>query len=235
MRRIIYLYNNYHINKITISFIIISTLLLILSVDSSIDINLYNLEDLRNYNAFKEIFISDIYNLFEIVISMFVIILSFMELYSNSHLFDVVLISYHKKNKVLLAKLISYLSIIFTYITIIFAATTLVAIIKFQDIYIISDVIVVYVYTLIVNAMILLVSILLLTLFKNYFSSFILLLFIILKRIFLETNSKFFINILPYLNLNDLKMSLSITLIIIYFIILILINFIVFKFKDIKT
>lgn len=235
MRRLIYLYNNFHLNKISISFIIISSILLMYSVASCIDIDFNSIEDLRNYNALKNIFIFDIYNILEIVISMFVIILSFMELYNNAHLFDIVLIAKEKKIKVLASKLISYLGIVVFYITIIFSLVIIIAVSGFRDIFIIEDILVLYRYCLIIGILTLLVSIILLTLFKNYFANFILLLFVIVKRIFLESNNNFLNKVLPFIDTSDISLSISPTLIIIYILGLITICFTIFKFKDIKT
>ncbi len=235
MRKLIYLYNNFHLNKITISFIVISTILLMFSIQSCIDIDLNNLEDLRNYNALKSIFIFDIYNIIELIVSMFVIILSFMELYNNSHLFDVVLIAKEGKLKVLTSKLISYLGIVILYITIIFLLIMIIGVSGFMDVYILDEIFTLYLYTLLIGILTLLLSIILLTLFKNYFANFALLLFIIVKRIILEGNNEFLNKVIPYINTKNITISISPTLIIIYIFSLVSICFIIFKFKDIKT
>lgn len=235
MLKNIYLYNNFHLNKVSISFIILSTILILISVVSCIDIDLNSLEDLRNYEILKDIFIIDIYYILEIIISLFVIILSFMELYNNAHLFDVVLIAQQKKSKVLLAKLISYLIVIIIYITIVFLLVSIISVSGFRDIYILKDIFTLYMYSLLIGVLTLLLSIILLTLFKNYFASFILLLFVLIKRIFLETNNELLNNVIPYINISNISISIHPVLIIFYLCIVSIICFVIFYFKDIKT
>lgn len=235
MLKLIYLFNNLHLNKISISFIIISTIVIMFSVNSCITIDLNNLEDLRNYQILKDIFIIDIYNFLELIIAMFVIILSFMELYNNSHLFDVVLIAEHKKTKVLFAKITSYLIIIIVYITIIFLLISLIAVSLFMDIYILNDIFTLYLYCIFIAVITLILSLILTNLFRNYFANFILLLIVIIKRIFLETNNEFINKIIPYIDTKDITINLNITMILLYLIAPAVICFIIYKFKDIKT
>lgn len=235
MLRLIYLFNNLHLNKISISFIIVSTIVIMFSVNSCITIDLNNLEDLRNYQTLKDIFIIDIYNFLELIIAMFVIILSFMELYNNSHLFDVVLIAQHQKTKVLLAKIISYLAVVVVYISIIFLFISLIAVSSFQDIYILDDIFTLYLYCVFIGVITLVLSLILINLFRNYFANFLLLIVVIIKRIFLETNNEFINKIIPYIDTKDIAINLNVTMILLYLITTIVICFIIYKFKDIKT
>lgn len=235
MRKLIYLYNNIHLNKVSLTFVVISLMFIFFCVNACVSIDLNNLEDLRNYQSLTKIFFFDIYNLLEIIISMFVIVLSFMELYNNAHLFDIIYIAKENKTKVLTAKLISYLMIVITYITIVFGIISLICLVGFQDIYLLKEVYLIYKYMLLIGILTLLITIILLTLFKNYFASFLIIMFVLVKRIILEENNSKLNNYVPSLNTDTFTLSTSNTLIIIYLISLIFICFIIFKIKDIKT
>ncbi len=236
MRKIIYLYNNFHLNKISISFMIISSFLILYSIYSSIELNLNSIDDLRNYEGIKQIFINDTYTILELIISMFVVILSFMELYNNSHLFDVILIAKNKKYKVLFSKIISYLMIIVTYVTIVIFLSMMIAIIEFEDNTLFFDMLKIYGYTLMISIFTLFISLILLNVFRNYFASFVLLLGIILKRVILEMNSYNISKFIPYLNINkNISISISYIQIILYTIILTTLSIYIYKKKDIKT
>ncbi len=88
MSKLIYLYNNFHLNKISILFMVLSSIFIIVIINNFIDIDLENITDLRNYDSIKKIYINDVYIITDMIFSIFVIILSFMDLYNNAILFD---------------------------------------------------------------------------------------------------------------------------------------------------
>ncbi|MFI3329232.1 MAG: hypothetical protein R3Y05_01955 [bacterium] len=235
MFKLIYLYHNFHLNKISISFILISSLIIFFAIYSNTEIDINNLTDLRNFYSIKSNFISDTYNILEIIISMFVVILSFMELYNNSHLFDVVLIARNNKIKVLAAKLISYLSIIIFYNTFIFSIVFLIAVSLFQEVSLFNQIFNLYLYSITTSIFTLLLSLICLNLFRNYFASFTILLVVIIKRIALETEQDLLTKIIPYFNLTNYTITISNIQIVSYSVLLLIISFVIFKFKDIKT
>ncbi len=235
MFKLIYLYNNFHLNKVSISFMLLSSVIIFFSLYSNIEIDLNNLTELRNFNHTKNIFLNDAYNILEIVICMFVVILSFMELYSNSHLFDVVLIARNNKLKVLTAKLISYLMIVVFYNVFIFSISSVIAVSMFKEVSLFYDMLNLFKYCLIVSIFTLFISLILLSLFRNYFASFIVLIAVIIKRIVLETDNELLTKLVPYFNMNNLSITISDIQVISYAVVLIIISFIIFKIKDIKT
>ncbi len=235
MRKLIYLYNCMHINKISLIFIFISSIFIFLIAYLNLDINLESLYHLREYNKIKFNYEYDLYNFLEIIIVTFVVILSFMELYNNSHLFDITLIAKHKKLKVLLAKIISYTLIILTYITINFLFILIISIYKFQDIYLIENILTLYIYMITTSFLMLLLSILLINLFRNYFSNFILVILIFMKRIFLEEDNNMLESILPFINQESYTISIGTLEVAIYIVFLLVMNYIIYKVKDIKT
>lgn len=235
MLKLIYLYNNFHINKISITFMFVSSLLIFFAINTSIELDLNSLSDLRNFNSIKAIFLNDSYNVLEIIISMFVVILSFMELFSNSHLFDVVLIARNNKIKVLTAKVISYISIIIVYNIVIFSISALIAVRSFNDVSLFYNFFNLFKYCLLISVFTIIISLILLTLFKNYFASFIILLVVIIKRIVIETEQPLLTKFIPYFNIESSNITITTPQIFCYLLILLFTLFIIFKKKDIKT
>lgn len=203
MRRLIFLYQNYQINKLSIIFMSISCLLLYFVSYQIIDFDVDNYLYLVEYNNLIKSYFFEIYTIIELMTVFFVIVLSFMELFNNGYLYDILFINPFGKDTVITCKIVSYCFIIITYLTLLFLGIGAITIYKFSDSYLIKDIFVLYLFTLNEAIVILLLSLMLIKLFNNYFANFILLIIFIVKRVLYESIDVDDIPMLLYLELDS--------------------------------
>ena len=123
---------NKRLTIISMLFILISIILSIglLIYYASFDLSLFQI--LNEYEFIFSNFIAESIQFIEIIVILFIILLSMMELFYNINNFDAYFISLTCKKEYFIAKLLSYLLVILTYVSVIFFAFFIIYFLRFN-------------------------------------------------------------------------------------------------------
>ena len=199
-----------------------------------------------NLSAFKtldeefiimENFVNETISLMEIIQILFIILLVELELFHNTDNFDSYFISLKGKKKYFIAKISSYVIIVFFYTSFVFLGFMIIYMLRFKNTKLIFLILKCYGNYLIYFLVFFFIAYLVMLLFKNYFSMIIIFIYYWITKM-IESKNEIILTLFPKITLNLEKVEVSFQTNLMFIICFIFILFWlckkVYDFKDLK-